>query len=109
MESWVFTSSILSQQPPTQLYEPLQNYASHESKGEGADLAAAFILAGVDVEEVVLLCAGGNEEVDEAHRADDGVHDAEHQAQQDCDGVLWQLQGTKTQKASGLFEQYSKT
>ncbi len=57
-------------------------------------LAAALILAGVDVEEIVLFGAGGDEEVDEAHGADYGVHDAEHQAQQDSDRVLRQLHST---------------
>ena len=69
----------------------MPNRIRSEPGGLRTRLTPALVFEGVDVEKIVFLCNCDDHEVDEADWRDDGVHDAEHKAQQDCDGVLGHL------------------
>ena len=73
----------------------LPNQILSEHGGLWTNLTPALILKAVDIEKIVFLSDCDDQEVDEADWRDDGVHDAEHQAQQDCDGVLGHLRSSQ--------------
>jgi hypothetical protein len=57
----------------------------------GTYLAAALELRGVNVQQLVLEQLGCGDEKDESDGRDEWRYDAEHQAQQDCDGDVRSL------------------
>ena len=67
-------------------------------------LAASLIVLPPHVQHVVLLKSPGDQEVHERRWADQGVDAAEHQAQQDDDGVIWDLQAAKKESNKNIQE-----
>ncbi len=69
-----------------------ENESEHAGESS-ADLASRLVRLPPDVEHVILLQKPDNAEVDECRNTQQRVHAAKHDAQQDDDGVIWNLHG----------------